>query len=368
MSKVIAVIGLISLGVGAALAVSSNPSKRGAMHKIPGAGSAGVHTTQPAYHLLKTYRYGPAVGATSEYFDYIMVDSAARRVYLGRGIEVQVIDADNGKLLGRITGLKRQHGVAIASPFNRGFVTDGGSGIVMIFDLRTLKPIRSVTAQPDADCVVFDTTSARVFTMNGDPNSSTVIDARTGNVIKTIPLGGAPEFAVADGRGMIYANLASANQIVAIDTRSMTIKSRWSSAPAGSPTAMAIDPGHHRLFSAGRKPALLDVIDLDTGKVIESFPITDGVDAARYDPATGDVFVSTFAGYIHVFHENSPNSFSVLPVVATEIGAKTMGLDLKTNDIFVDTADFTLPPPGATGRASRPRAVLGTYRVLLYGR
>lgn len=167
---------------------------------------------------------------------------------------------------------------------------------------------------------------------------------------------------------MLYANLASANQIVAIDTRSMTIKSRWSSAPAGFPTAMAIDPAHHRLFSAGRKPAVLDVIDLDTGKVIQSFPITDGVDAARYDPGTGDVFVSTFAGRIHVFHENSPNSFRVLPVITTEMGAKTMGLDLKTNHIFVDTADFTPSPPGATGRASRPRAVLGTYRVLVYGR
>lgn len=327
-----------------------------------------ARAAEPTYHLLKTYHYSSAVGATREYFDYITVDSAARRVYLGRGSEVQVIDADNGKLLGRITGLKVQHGVAIARAFNRGFITDGGAGTVTIFDLRTLKPIRSVTAQPDADCVVFDTVSQRVFTMNGDPNSSTVIDARTGDVIKTIPLGGAPEFAVADGRGIIYANLASANQIVAIDTRAMTIKSRWSSAPAGFPTAMAIDRAHHRLFSAGRNPAVLDIIDLDTGQVIQSFPITDDVDAARYDPATGDVFVSTFAGYIHVFHERSPNSFTALPVVTTEMGAKTMGLDLKTNRIFVDTANFTPPPPGATGRTSRPRAVLGTYRVLVYGR
>lgn len=331
-------------------------------------GFMAARAAEPTYHLLKTYHYGSAVGATREYFDYITVDSEARRVYLGRGTEVQVIDANSGKLLGRITGLKLQHGVAIARAFNRGYITDGGAGTVTIFDLRTLKPIRIVTAQPDADCVVFDIASAHVFTMNGDSKSSTVIDARTGNVVKTIPLGGAPEFAVADGRGMIYANLASTNQIVAIDTRSMTIKSLWSSAPAGFPTAMAIDPVHHRLFSAGRKPAVLDVIDLDTGRVIQSFPITDGVDAAHYDPATGDVFVSTFAGFIHVFHEDSPNSFSVLPTVTTEMGAKTMGLDLKTNNIFVDTADFTPPPTGATGRANRPRAVLGTYRVLVYGR
>lgn len=327
-----------------------------------------ARTDSPTYHLLKTYRYGPAVGATREYFDYINVDSEARRVYLGRGTEVQVIDADSGEIVGRITGLKLQHGVAIAHTFNRGFITDGDAGSVTVFDLRTLKPIRTIAAQPDADCIVYDPVSQRVFTMNGDPNSSTVIDARTGTIINTIPLGGAPEFAVADGRGMIYANLASTNEIVAIDSRSMAIKFRWPSAPVGHPTAMAIDVEHHRLFSAGRGPAVLDIIDIETGKVVQSFPITDGADGAYYNPTTGKVFVSTFAGRLHVFHENSPNSFSALPVVTTEMGAKTMGLDLNTNRIFVDTANFTPPPHGATGRAARPRAVLGTYRVLVYGR
>jgi YVTN family beta-propeller protein len=331
-------------------------------------GMVAARSSDAAYHLLKTYHFGPAAGATGEYFDYITVDSAARRVYLGRGTEVQVINADTGKALGRITGFKRQHGVAIASAFDRGFITDGGSGTVTIFDLRTLKTISTVTAQPDADCVVYDPVSKRVFTMNGDPESSTVIDARTGKVVKTIPLGGAPEFAVADGRGMIYANLASTNQIVAIDTDSMTVKSRWSSSPAGHPTAMAIDTAHRLLFSAGRDPAVLVILDAKTGNVVQSFPITDGVDAARYDPATRDVFVSTFAGRLHIFHENSPDRFTALPAVTTELGAKTMGLDLKTHNVFVDTADFTPPPPGATGRARRPRSVLGTYRVLVYGR
>jgi YVTN family beta-propeller protein len=330
-------------------------------------GIAAASTSGAAYHLLKTYRYAPAVGATSEYFDYITVDASARRVYLGRGTEVEVIDADTGKRLGRITGFKLQHGVAIAHRFNRGFITDGRAGTVTLFDPRTLKRIRTVRAEADADCIVYDPVSRRVFTMNGDPHSSTVIDAATGRVIKTIPLGGAPEFAVADGRGMIYANLASADQIVAIDTRTMTIKARWSSTPAGHPTAMAIDRVHRRLFSAGRDPAVLDILDADTGRVIQSFPISDGVDAARYDPATRDVFVSTFAGRLHIFHESSPDSFTALPTVSTQTGAKTMGLDLTTHEVFVDTADFTPPPRGATGRARRPGAVLGTYRVLVYG-
>ncbi|MGH2447461.1 MAG: hypothetical protein ACRD2F_12485 [Terriglobales bacterium] len=120
---------------------------------------------------------------------------------------------------------------------------------------------------------------------------------------------------------------------------------------------MAIDPVHRRLFSAGRNPAMLDILDADTGRVIQSFPITDGVDAARYDPVTRDVFVSTFTGRLHVFHENSPGSFTALPAVTTEMGAKTMGVDLKTHNVFVDRP---ISP--------RPRAVLGTFRVPVYGR
>jgi DNA-binding beta-propeller fold protein YncE len=335
---------------------------------LPLFGIVAARASDASYHLLKTYHYRPAAGADSEYFDYITVDGAARRVYVGRGSEVDVIDADSGKLLGRVTGFRRQHGVALAHAFNRGFITDGGAGTVTIFDLRTLKRIRTVTAQPDADCIVYDPLSRRVVTMNGDPSSATFIDARTGSVVKTIPLGGEPEFAVDDGHGMIYANLASANQIIAIDASKMTIASRWSSSPAGHPTAMAIDRASRRLFSAGRSPAVLDILDADTGKVIQSFPITDGVDAARYDPATRDVFVSTFAGQLHVFHEDSPNRFTALPTVTTEMGAKTMGLDAKTHDVFLDTADFAPPPAGATGRARRPHAILGTYRVLVYGR
>jgi YVTN family beta-propeller protein len=321
-----------------------------------------------AYHLVKTYKFGPAQGATSEYFDYITVDSAARRVYLSRGTEVQVINADTGAVIGTIPGMQRQHGVALAPAFHRGFITDGTAAKVVIFDLRTLKPIRTVAAQPDADCIVYDPASRRVFTMNGDSQSSTVIDARTGNAIKTIPLGGKPEFAVADGHGMIFANLNSTNQIIAIDTRTMMIKSRWPTAPSGHPTAMAIDAQHHRLFSAGRDPQTLVILDADTGKVISSFPISAGVDAARFDPATGDIFISTFAGRVDVFHEDSPDHYTALPAIETEEGAKTMGLDTKTHRLFLDTANFAPAPANATGRPRRPRAIEGTFHVLVYAR
>ena len=321
------------------------------------------------YHLLKKYSFGAAQGSTREYFDYITVDSAARRVYLSHGTEVKVIDADTGALIGDITGLKQDHGVTLAHEFGRGFVSDGAQGKVIIFDLQTLKVIGEAKADNDADCVVYDPASKRVFVMEGDPNSLTAIDAKSGSVVGTVQLGGSPEFAVADGTGTIYINLESKNEIAVLDSQALTIKSRWPVAPAGGPTALAMDPEHRRLFSAGRDPQMLVVMDADSGKVLKSFPVSGGVDAAAYDPETGLIFASTREGMLHIFHEDSPDAFSEVETVKTEYGAKTMGLDTKTHNAFLDTADFSQPSSSGSGqRGPRRTAVPGTFRVLVYGR
>jgi DNA-binding beta-propeller fold protein YncE len=328
-----------------------------------------AETSKESYHLLKKYTLGAAEGSTREYFDYITVDSSARRVYLSHGTEIKVINADSGAIIGNITGLKQDHGVALAPEFGRGFISDGGTGKVVVFDLKTLKLIGEAKADKDADSVVYDPSSKRVFVMNGDPNSSTVINAKDGTAAGTITLGGAPEFAVADGKGTVYVNLEDKNEVVAIDSHKLTIKSRWPVAPAGGPTALALDQAHRRLFSAGRNPQMLVVMDADNGHIIQSFPISAGVDAAAYEPATGLVFASTREGMIHIFHEDSPDKFSEVETVKTEFGAKTMGLDSKTHHLFVDTADFS-PPSSPTADRPRPQrtAIPGTFRVLVYGR
>jgi YVTN family beta-propeller protein len=326
-------------------------------------------TANGGYHLLNKYTFGAAEGSTREYFDYITVDSSARRVYLSHGTEIRVIDADTGTLIGNIAGLKQDHGVALAHEFGRGFISDGAEGKVVIFDLKTLKRTGETKADKDADCVLYDPASKRVFVMNGDPNSSTVIDAESGTVVGSIALGGGPEFAVTDGKGTVYVNLEDKNEVVAVDSRKLTIKSRWPVAPAGGPTALAIDQEHRRLFSAGRDPQILVVMDADNGHVIQSFPISAGVDAAVYERETGMLFASTREGVIHIFHEDSPDKFSEVETVKTEFGAKTMGLDSKTHHLFVDTADFA-PAASPTADEPHPRrtAILGTFRVLVYGR
>jgi DNA-binding beta-propeller fold protein YncE len=321
------------------------------------------------YHLLKKIPLGAAEGG-GEYFDYITFDAGARRVYLSHGTEIEVVDADKWSSIGKVTGLKRDHGVAVVRELGRGFITDGDAAQVLIFDLKTLKTIGHVKAEADADSILYDPASKRIFVFDGEPQKCTVIDPAKGEVVTTLELGGAPEQAVADGKGMIYDNLENTNEVIAIDARSLKITARWPVAPVGQPVSIAMDRAHRRLFVAGRNPRLLVMMDADTGKIIgEPFPIGARVDANIYDPETGMVASATGEGTIHIFHEDSPDKLSAVETVKTEFGAKTMALDPKTHNLLVDTADFdAAPAPTPQKRNPQPRPKPGTFRLLVYGR
>jgi DNA-binding beta-propeller fold protein YncE len=321
------------------------------------------------YHLLHKYQFGSAPSSSREYFDYMFFDPASRRLYLSHGTEVLVVNVDTGKEEGVIPGLKLAHGIAVAHDVGRGFINDGEQGKAVIFDLKTLKVVGEANAAPDADCIIYDPASKHIFTFNGDSHNSTAIDPATGKFVGTIDLGGGPEFAVADGQGTIYNNLEDHSEVLAIDSRTLQVKSRWPIAPAGAPAPIAMDREHRRLFVAGREPAMLVVMNADDGKVVQSFPISNGADADVYDPKSGLVFVSTREGWVHIFHEDSPDQFSEAGKVKTEFGAKTMAYDPKTDRIFVDTADFEKSPAATKEHPHpRPRAILGTFHLLVYAR
>lgn len=322
------------------------------------------------YHLLKKVPLGAAPGG-GEYFDYITVDSAARRVYLSHGTEFKVLNADSFAVVGTITGgLKHDHGAALAPEVGKGFISDGELEQAVIFDLKTLKITGQVKADKDADYILYDPASKRIFVFNGGAHTATVIDPATAAVVGTIPLGGQPEQAVADGKGMVYDNIASTNEVVAIDARALKITARWTVAPSGQPTAIAMDRQNRRLFVGGRNPKMLVVLNADSGKVIgPPFPIGDRVDANIFDPDNAIVASATREGTIHIFHEDSPDKLSVVETVKTEFGAKTMGFDPKTHNLFVTTSDFD-PPDAPTAKQPnpQPKAKPGTFRVLIYGR
>jgi YVTN family beta-propeller protein len=320
------------------------------------------------YHLLKKIPLGAAPGG-GEYFGHIAVDSPARRIYLTHGTEVSVVDADSGAVVGAIPGMKRNHAIALVKDLGKGFVTDGGGAKVVIFDIATLKVIGEIKTRPDADSIIYDPASKHLFSFSGDAKDTTVIDPANGAVVKIVPIGGHPEYAVADGNGMVYDNNQDTNDVVAIDSRALTVKARWPVAPAGGPTSIAMDRRHRRLFAAGRTPPFVVVMDADTGKVIQSFPISAGAHDNVYEPETRMLFVSTQAGKIHIFHEDSPDKLSEVETVTTEYGAKTMALDPKTHNLYLTTSDFG-PPPAPTPEHPNPdpAAIPGTFRLLIYGR
>lgn len=313
------------------------------------------------YHLLKTI---PVPGDTG--WDYLKFDGSTNHLFISRGDHVAVVDLESGKVVADIGGMQGIHGIVLAPEFNRGFVTDGRAAKVWIFDLKTLQVTGSAASEPDADGEVYDPASKRVFTMNGDSKSSTVIDAATGKVLGRIDLGGGPEFPVADGQGHIYANIETTSEIVEIDANTMKITNRWPLAPAESPSGLAIDAKNRILFS-GCRNKMMAIVSADTGKVIATVPIGQGVDATRFDPGTGDAFASNGDGTLTVIHEDSPTSFSVVENVKTERGARTMALDPATHRVFLVTAQVERipnPPPH-----TRPfRMVPNTFHVLVFGK
>jgi YVTN family beta-propeller protein len=282
-----------------------------------------------SYHLIKKVPLSGAGG-----WDYLTVDGGARRLYIAHSTQVLVVDTDSLEVVGNIAGLSGVHGVAVAPEFGHGFITNGGSDSVTVFDLKTLAKIAEVKVGKKPDAIVYDPASKRVFAMNGDGDSATAISAADYKVVGTVELGGGPEFTVADGKGNIFVNLEEKNQLVRFDSNALAVKDRWPVAPCEAPSSMGFDPDNSRLF-LGCRSKVLAVVDATNGKVVASYPIGDHADATAYDSTAKVAFTSTGDGSVFAFHQDTPNSYSALPTISTVKGSKTMALDQKTRRLFV---------------------------------
>ncbi len=314
------------------------------------------------YHLVKKLVLGGEGG-----WDYLICDSDARRLYISRGSHVMVVDADTYAVVGDIPGTDGVHGIALAPEFGRGFTSDGRSNTVTIFDLKSLKVLGTAPTDEGPDAIVYDPASKRVFTLNGRAGTATAIDAETGKPAGSITLGGRPEYAAADGEGHIYNNLEDKSEIIQIDSRKLTVTARWPLAPCESPSGLAIDKEHRRLF-AGCHSRVMAIMDADTGKVLATPSIGQGVDANRFDPGTQLAFSSNGDGTLTIVHEDSLEKFAPVASVTTQRGARTMALDLKTHRVFLVTAEFG-PAPAHTPEQPhpRPQMVPGTFTLLVFG-
>jgi DNA-binding beta-propeller fold protein YncE len=316
------------------------------------------------YHLLKKIPLGGEGG-----WDYITIDSHTRKLFISRGTKVVVLDVDSGKVAGEIPNTEGVHGIALAPDLNRGFTSNGRANTVTIFDLKTLAVIGTVQAGTNPDAIIYDAASKRVFAMNGRSNNVTAIDAATGNVAGTTAVDGKPEFAVADGDGRVYVNIEDKSEIQAIDSQKLAVTATWKLAPCEEPSGLAMDAAHRRLF-AGCGNKMMAVVDADSGKVVATPAIGDGVDANGFDPGTGFAFASNGqSATLTVVHEDAPDKFTVVEDVATQRGARTMALDPKSHEVYLVTADFG-PRPAATPDNPRPRPAIvpDSFVVLVFGR
>ena len=330
-----------------------------------GFGLAVAQQATPAgYHLLKKIVIGGSGG-----WDYLALDAPSRLLYVSHGNAFEVVNVDTGAKLDPMANLKGVHGVAFAPDRGRGYISNGQGNSVTVFDLKTRQVIEEISISPaqNPDAILYDAFSGRVFAFNGRTANATAIDAATDKVVGTVDIGGKPEFAQTDGKGIIFVNNEDKSEIVAFDANTLEVKKRWSIAPGEGPSGLAIDLKNKRLFSVCDK--VMVVSDFENGKVVTTVPIGGGPDAVRFDPGTGLVFSSNGEGTLTVVRQESADKYSVQETVKTAPRARTMELDLKTHNVFVVTAEFG-PAPAPTKEQPKPRPtqIPGSFQVLVFGK
>jgi YVTN family beta-propeller protein len=291
-------------------------------------------------------------------YDYLSIDKANNKLYVSHGTMVNVIDLATDKQVGVIDNMKGVHGIAIDNKANRGFISDGRANAVVAFDLKTLKIIETIPVDAKGpDAIMYDTFSDRVFSFNGESNNSSVVDPNTLKQVGTVALGGGPEFAVPDGKGLIYNNLEDKNSLNVIDAKTLKVIKNYPLAPGGGPTGIALDEKNKRTFSVCRENKGMEVVDVIGGKVVATVPIGAGVDAVAYDPETKLVFCSNGDGTTTIIKQESADKYAVIQTLKTQVRAKTLALDTKTHKIYLSVATY---------EGTTRKVVPGTFKVLVY--
>ena len=318
------------------------------------------------YHVVKRI---PVAGDSG--WDYITADTGGRRLYVPHGVEVVVLDLDTGATVGKITGQRGLHGVAVARDVGRGFISATDPGSITIFDLKTLAVIDKVRVGDDPNGIIYDPKTKRVFSADRGSKRMTAIDATTGKIAATSrDLGGRTEHLAADGDGHVFLNMQDLGTLLKLDARDLKVMETWPLPGCGQPSSMDIDRVHARVF-IGCRSGLLAVVDGASGKIVATQPIGPGVDALEFDPARGLIFVATGGGQgvLSIFHQDGADKYSLVENVKTLSGARTMALDHKTGSVYLPVADVGLAPkPTAENPRPRTPVVLGSFSVLVVGR
>ena len=323
---------------------------------------ASAATAQQPYHVIDHWKIGGTGG-----WDYLLADPGAHLLYLTHGARVEVIDTQTGKSVGAITGMKGTHGVALDPDGKVGYISDGGGNDVVVFDRKTFATIATVPAGTNPDGIAFEPVTRTVWAFNGRSKNATVIDTASRSVVATIDLPGKPEFPQADGKGHVFDNIEDKNMIVELDAKTNKLLASWPLTGCDSPSGMAIDRAHHRLFSVCDGKAMA-VVDAESGKQIATAEIGDGPDAAGYDPKNQLAFSSNGQdGTLTVV--DAARGYKVLESLPTMKGARTMAYDPAADRLYVVTAEFgPRPEPTTANPRPRPGVVPDSFQVIVIGR
>lgn len=298
-------------------------------------------------------------------WDYLAADAHDRKLYVSHGTQVEVIDLDSSKPVGKISGFGGVHGIAFADKMGKGFISDGRGNQVAIFNLKTMAVEQRVKAGMNPDGIVYDPYSGRVFAFNGRSKNATAINAKDGSVAGTIALDGKPEFPVSDGKGNVYANIEDKSEIVKINPKTLKVEGNWPVSPCESPSGLAINGDGSRLFAVCDNKTMA-VVDTQNGKVVAEPTIGEDPDAAGYDTHAKLAFSSNGDGTLTVVQDKGNNNYAVVDNVTTEKGARTMTIDEKTGKIYLSAAKYG-PAPAATATNAHPRPAIlpGSFKILI---
>jgi DNA-binding beta-propeller fold protein YncE len=300
-------------------------------------------------------------------WDYLTVDSEAKRLYVSRGNRVVVIDLAKEAVVGELPDTPGVHGMALVPELGKGFTSNGGDATVTVFDTKTLKAIGKIEARGIPDAILYDAASKRVFTFNHRTDDATVIDAAGDKVVGTINFEAEPEAAVADGKGHVYVNLRSSSEVAEIDAASLQILHRWPLAPGVRPNGLGFDAKHRRLFSTCGNQMMV-VMDADSGSVLGTAEIGRGSDGCVFDPGKGLAYSSNGDGTLSVVGETEPGKFATVSTIPTQPSARTMALDPKTHRVYLSAATMAPAAEGQpqTGRGRR-NFVPGSFSIIVVG-
>jgi len=314
------------------------------------------------FHVLKDLKIGSLGG-----WDYITVDGADKKIYASHGTQVIVLSTTTGDSIGVITNTNGVHGIALAKPFGKGYTSNGRDNTCTAFDLKTNKAIAAIPAGTNPDAIFYDDFSKKVYAFNGRSQDATVIDPATDKVVATIPLGAKPETGVSDGKGKIFVNAETTNEMVVINANTYKVEGRYKIEGGEEPTGLDIDRATNRLFIGCGGNKTMVVMDATNGKNLAKFPI-GGCDGVAFDPQLKQAYCSNGEGTMSVIKEVNANQFEFVENVPTEPGARTIGVDLVTHHLFLPTAKLEAVAPTAENAHPRPKMIPGTFHVVEVGK